>query len=151
MDSIDLRILHELERNGRQTNAELSQTIKLSQSACLRRVKALEDNGVIVGYTAVVDPDKIDRGTLIVITATIQKADRSTIDRLKHAVQERGEVVFCALMMSNPDLVMHVRVKDVTEFEALYLDHLAELPGVTRLNSQLAIDIIVQQAPVPAL
>ncbi len=150
MDSIDNRILYELARDGRQTNADLSDRIGLSASACLRRVKTLEESGVITGYTAVVDPDMLGRGTLIVIKGSFEKADRATIEAFREAVRQRPEVVFCALMLSSPDLVMHVRVKNIAEYEVLFLDHLSVLPGITRLESQLVIELIVQQAPVTA-
>jgi Lrp/AsnC family transcriptional regulator, leucine-responsive regulatory protein len=150
MDAIDDQIIYELARDGRQTNADLAARIGLSASACLRRVKTLEESGVIIGYTAVVNPTLVDRGTLMVIRGSFEKADRATIEQFRAAVRQRPEVVFCALMLSTPDLIMHVRVKDVQEFERLYLDHLAIIPGLTRLESQLVIEIITEQAPVAA-
>jgi Lrp/AsnC family transcriptional regulator, leucine-responsive regulatory protein len=151
VDGIDNRILYELARDGRQTNADLAERIGLSASACLRRVKTLEESGVITGYTAVVDPDLLGRGTMIIIKGSFEKADRATIEAFREAVRNRPEIVFCALMLSSPDLVMHLRVKDIAEYEKLYLDHLAVLPGITRLESQLVIERIIEQAPVTAM
>jgi Lrp/AsnC family transcriptional regulator, leucine-responsive regulatory protein len=150
VDTLDSQIIYELARDGRQTNSDLAARIGLSASACLRRVKTLEESGVIMGYTAVINPDMVDRGTMMVIRASFEKADRATIESFRAAVRNRPEVMFCALMLSTPDLIMHVRVKNVPEFEKLYLDHLATLPGVTRLESQLVIEIISHQAPVSA-
>jgi Lrp/AsnC family transcriptional regulator, leucine-responsive regulatory protein len=98
-----------------------------------------------------VNPDLLGRGTLIVIKGSFEKADRATIEAFREAVRQRPEVVFCALMLSSPDLVMHVRVKNIAEYEVLFLDHLSVLPGITRLESQLVIELIVEQAPVTAL
>jgi Lrp/AsnC family transcriptional regulator, leucine-responsive regulatory protein len=151
VDAIDDRILYELARDGRQTNADLAERIGLSASACLRRVKSLEESGVITGYTAVVDPEMLGRGTLIVIKGSFEKPDRVTIEAFREAVRKRPEVVFCALMLSSPDLVMHVRVQDIAEYERLFLDHLSVLPGITRLESQLVIEVIIETAPVTAL
>jgi Lrp/AsnC family transcriptional regulator, leucine-responsive regulatory protein len=150
VDALDNQIIYELARDGRQTNADLALRIGLSASACLRRVRTLEETGVISGYTAVINPEMVDRGTMIVIRGSFDKADRATIESFRAAVRKRPEVMFCALMLSSPDLIMHIRVKDVPEFEKLYLDHLSVLPGVTRLESQLVIETIIQQAPVPA-
>jgi Lrp/AsnC family transcriptional regulator, leucine-responsive regulatory protein len=151
VDSIDRRILYELARDARQTNADLADRIGLSASACLRRVRHLEESGAIRGYTAVIDPSEVDRGTLVIIQGSLERADRPTVERFKLAVAQRTEIVFCALMLSRPDVMMHVRVKDMAEYETLYLDVLALLPGITRLESQLVIDIVTEQAPVTAV
>jgi Lrp/AsnC family transcriptional regulator, leucine-responsive regulatory protein len=150
MDQIDRRILYELARDGRQTNAELSERIGLSQSATLRRVRQLEDDRVITAYTAVLDPDKVGRGTFVIVQGTLERSDRATLERFKESVAKRPEIVFVALLLSKPEILMHVRVNTMAEYEALYLDHISVLPGLGNAQSQLVIDIITQAAPVPA-
>jgi Lrp/AsnC family transcriptional regulator, leucine-responsive regulatory protein len=150
VDRIDSSILYELARDGRQTNAELADRVGLSQSATLRRVRQLEDTGVIVGYTAVLDPEKVGRGTLILVRASLDRTDRTTVERFREAIRQRPEVVFVALLLSKPDVIMHVRVGTMAEYEALYLDHLSTMPGLVGLESQLVIDIITEMAPAPA-
>ena len=123
MDRIDNAILDQLEVDGRLTNAELAERVRLSPSACLRRVRALEAAGVIAGYHAVVDPAARDRGFQVLVYTTLMLRNRETIAAFEAAVVELDEVVECHRMFGDPDYVIRVAVAE----HAVALDDRVEL------------------------
>ena len=103
MDAIDHAILSQLQADGRLTNADLAERVRLSPSACLRRVRALEKAGVIAGYHAVVDPAALDRGFQVLVYTTLLVRNRETIAAFEHAVVTLDEVLECHRMFGDPD------------------------------------------------
>ena len=149
MDRIDNAILDQLEVDGRLTNAELAERVRLSPSACLRRVRALEASGVIAGYHAVIDPDARDRGFQVLVYTTLLLRNRETIAAFEAAVAELDAVVECHRMFGDPDYVIRVAVADVNAYERFLIDTFADLPGVARMTSQFAMKTIKAAGPLP--
>ena len=149
MDRLDHAILDQLEVDGRLTNAELAERVRLSPSACLRRVRALEASGVIAGYHAVVDPAALDRGFQVLIYTTLLVRNRDTIAAFEQAVVALDEVVECHRMFGDPDYVIRVAVADVEAYERFLIDTFADLPGMARMTSQFAMKTIKAAGPLP--
>lgn len=142
MDDIDRAIIDHLRRDGRLTNVELADRVGLSPSPCLRRVRQLEASGVITGYTAVVDPSAIGRSYEPLVWVTLSRVTRESMTEFEEAVQAIDEVVEAMRMMGQPDYLLRVATADANSFEALYMDHLARLPHVQTLTSQLAMKTV---------
>jgi Lrp/AsnC family leucine-responsive transcriptional regulator len=149
MDRIDDAILDQLEVDGRLTNAELAERVRLSPSACLRRVRALEAAGVIAGYHAVIDPAARDRGCQVLVYTTLMLRNRETIAAFEAAVVELEAVVECHRMFGDPDYVIRVAVADVNAYERFLIDTFADLPGVARMTSQFAMKTIKAAGALP--
>jgi len=149
MDDLDHAILTHLQADGRLTNAELAERVRLSPSACLRRVRALEAAGVIAGYHAVVDPAAVDRGFQVLVYTTLLVRNRDTIAAFEHAVVALDEIVECHRMFGDPDYVIRVAVADVEAYERFLIDTFADLPGMARMTSQFAMKTIKAAGPLP--
>ena len=142
MDALDRAIVVQLERNARLTNVELAALVGLSPSPCLRRVRHLERSGVIAGYQARIDPEVAGRGFEVVVLIDMMLKDRATVIAFEERVGELAEVVECRRMFGVPDYLLWVAVSDQVAYEAFLIDHLADLPGVARLTSQLTMKLV---------
>jgi Lrp/AsnC family transcriptional regulator, leucine-responsive regulatory protein len=149
MDRLDDAILSHLQADGRLTNADLAARVRLSPSACLRRVRALEAAGVIAGYHAVVDPAAIERGFQVLVYTTLTMRNRDTIAAFEDAVVALDEVVECHRMFGDPDYVIRIAVRDVDAYERFLIDTFADLPGMARMTSQFAMKTIKAAGPLP--
>jgi Lrp/AsnC family leucine-responsive transcriptional regulator len=142
MDPLDRAIIHQLERDGRLSNVELAERVRLSPSACLRRVRNLEQSGVITGYCAVIDPSAVGRAFQITVHATLMMRNRTTIETFEAAVVELDEVLECRRMYGDPDYLMRVAVADAEAYEQFLMNVLADLPGLARMTSQFTMKTI---------
>ena len=149
MDSIDRAILNQLQRDGRVANNELAARVGLSPSPCLRRVRNLEASGTITGYAALLDRLAIGCSYEPLVWVTLSAVNRSSMDEFEAAVHEIPEVVESLRMMGQPDYLLRVVTADPEAFEALYIDHLANLPGVQALTSQLAMKVVKRTHVLP--
>ena len=149
MDAIDRAILVELQRNARLTNLELADRIGLTASPCLRRVRQLEASGVIRGYTALIAPAAIGRSYEPLVWVTLSRVTRESLSEFEQAVQEIDDIVEAMRMMGQPDYLLRVATADADSFEALYMDHLASLPHVQTLTSQLAMKTVKRTHLLP--
>jgi Lrp/AsnC family transcriptional regulator, leucine-responsive regulatory protein len=151
VDAIDRAIIDQLQRNGRLTNVELAERVGLSPSPCLRRVRQLEASGVITGYTAVVDRDAVGRSYEPLVWVTLSQVTRESMTEFEEAVQAIDDVVEVMRMMGQPDYLLRVATAGADAFEALYMDHLARLPHVQTLTSQLAMKTIKRTHAAPSV
>jgi Lrp/AsnC family leucine-responsive transcriptional regulator len=142
VDDIDRAIIDQLQRDGRLTNLELSERVGLSPSPCLRRVRHLEATGVIRGYTALVDPRAVGRAYEPLVWVTLSEVTRESMTAFENAVDAIADVVEVMRMMGQPDYLLRIATADADSFEALYMDHLARLPHVQTLTSQLAMKTV---------
>ncbi len=149
MDSIDRSILYQLQLDGRQQNNALADRIGLSPSPCLRRVRQLEADGVIEGYTALLDRRAVGCGYEALVWVTLDKVTRESMTAFESAVQRLDAVVEVLRMMGQPDYLMRVVASDADAFEAVYIDHLAELPHVKTLTSQSAMKVVKRTHVLP--
>ena len=139
MDQIDHAIIGELQRNGRLTNIELADRVGLTPSPCLRRVKVLEQSGIIRGYAAIIDSAAIGRAYEPLVWVTLAKVTRDSLSEFELAVEAIDDVVEAMRMMGQPDYLLRIQTANAETFEALYMDHLAALPHVQTLTSQMAM------------
>ena len=148
LDATDRIILAELQRDGRSTHAALAEIAHLSPSACLRRVRRLEDEGVIAGYVARLDRESVGLGTTVFIEISLNSQHEDLLDEFEEAVRQVPEVVSCYLMAGNSDYLVKVAVADVADYERIHRTHMARLPGVSNLRTSFALRAVAEDAPV---
>ncbi len=139
LDAIDLRILAELQRDGRLSHQELSERVGLSPTPCARRVRQLQDDGYVTGYTALLDEAKLGFGFSVFVSV---KLDRQVDDRLvsfEQAVARCPEVVDCWLMTGSRDYLLRIAVSGLEEYERFLTGRLTKVPGVASLESSIPI------------
>ncbi|WP_409468065.1 Lrp/AsnC family transcriptional regulator [Streptomyces sp. HC307] len=139
LDALDREILFHLRQDGRLTNVELAKRVGLTPPPCLRRVKRLEEAGVIAGYRAVIDPEAVGRGLEVLIDVEIYAQDRKTVEEFEHTVASYEEVVEFRRMYGRPDYFVRVAVADHAAYEAFLTEKLSGLPAVLRLQSHLTM------------
>ncbi len=149
MDDIDRKILAELQRDGRLTATELASRVGLTLSPCHRRLRALEQSGVIADYRAHLDADAVGLGFRALVFVTMAVADRTTVDLFEQAVVDISHVLTAQRLFGSPDYLLHVIARDLTEFQQVYDERLATLPGVQRLNSTLVMKTLVEDRLLP--
>jgi DNA-binding Lrp family transcriptional regulator len=134
--------LRHLLEDGRLSNVELAQRVGLTPSPCLRRVRALEESGAIRGYRAQIDPAALGRGFEVWVHIDMAVKNRATITEFETRTNELPEVVECWRMFGAPDYLVRVAVANAQEYERFYIDRLADLPGVVRMNSQFMMKVV---------
>lgn len=149
MDSIDRKILAELQRDGRLTITELAAKVGLSISPCHRRLRELERSGVIRGYRAVVDAQAVGLTFEALLFVTMRQEDRDTLLGFEQAVAEIPNVVQAQRLFGDPDYLLRILTTDLTAYQRLEDDVLATLPGVQRLTSTLVMKRVVQDRAIP--
>lgn len=148
-DSIDHRILHVLQRRGRMSNAELSDHVNLSPSACHRRVQRLEAEGYIRDYVALLDARKIGRATTVFVEITLSGQTDEVLDAFEKAVARVPDVLECHLMAGTADYLLKVVVADTEHFAQVHRRHLATLPGVAQMQSSFALRTVFRTTALP--
>ncbi|CAG6392086.1 Leucine-responsive regulatory protein [Actinacidiphila cocklensis] len=136
LDRIDRDILFHLQRDGRLTNVELAQRVGLTPPPCLRRVKRLEESGVIAGYRARVNPEAIGRGLEVTVSIEVSVSDLKTLEGLEAAIAGYEEVVEFRRLFGTPDYHLRVLVADYAAYEAFEFRKLIGIPGIARVISQ---------------
>jgi DNA-binding Lrp family transcriptional regulator len=149
MDAIDRDILRSLQENGRMTNLELAKAVGLSPTPTLRRVRELERSGAIRGYRAIVDPEAVERSFQVLVWVDLVQGTRETIEAFESALLEIPDVIEAQRLFGEPDYLLRVAVRDSTEYEQLYTNRLAALPGVRKARSQIAMKTIRQGLALP--
>lgn len=145
MDSVDRAILFQLQQDGRLSNVDLSARVGLSPTPCLRRVRNLEEAGIIQGYHADLDPTAIGRGFQVLVHANMMVKDQSTIEAFEDQVRELPEIIECRRMFGDPDYVIWVATTDTDTYERFYMTQLTNLPGVARMNSQMTMKTVKER------
>ncbi|MEU5387161.1 Lrp/AsnC family transcriptional regulator [Kitasatospora cineracea] len=147
LDAIDRDILFHLARDGRLTNVELARRVGLTPPPCLRRVKRLEESGVITGYRATVDPEAVGRGLEVLVDVEIYAQDRKSFQEFEDTVSSYPEVVEFRRLYGRPDYFVRVAVADHAAYETFLTEKLSGLPAVLRLESHLTMKRIKPDAP----
>lgn len=154
LDRTDLRILDILQREGRLTNLELAERVSLSPSPCLRRVKRLEESGLIRGYVALLEPARLGLELLAFLNVKLEKrapvrGGRLAFDDFRDAVQGWPEVVACHSTSGDADYLMQVRVENLAHFTRFVMETLLRHPGVTDVRSSFALERIKDTTALP--
>lgn len=142
-DATDVAILEILQEDGRITNADLAARVSLSASACLRRVRRLEDDGVIDRYVALVRTESVGRPTSVFVEISLSSQREEELDAFEDAIRATPEVMECHLMAGDADYLVKVQCADVADYERIHRHYLAVLPGVTRLRTSFALRTVL--------
>lgn len=142
VDSIDRLILNELQTDGRVSHAELADRVGLSTSACHRRVRRLEAEGVIAGYVMILDTEAIGRDLDVFVEVSLRSQSRESLRQFESEVGDCPELLSCHLVAGDADYLLHLAVKDHRDFERIYNRYLSQFTGVARLRSSFAIRTI---------
>lgn len=145
LDSIDRRILKELQQEGRQSHQELSEKVNLSPSPCARRIKRLEDAGFIRGYSAQIDEEKMGFGFSIFVSVKLDQQIDNRLERFENSIKLYSEVVDCWLMTGGFDYLLRVAVADLSEFERFLTSRLTKVEGVASIESSIPIRRVKEQ------
>ena len=149
LDKFDRSILSELQRDGRISNVQLANNVNLSESACLRRVRALETNGLIDRYVALLNQAQAGLSGNVFVHIALHREEQSELAAFEAAVQNIPEVMECYLMTGEFDYLLRVVVSDMADFERLHNESLTRLPGVARVNSSVAIRTVTKTTELP--
>lgn len=149
IDATDARILMVLQRRGRISNADLSDEVNLSPSACHRRVQRLEQAGIIRDYVALLDPRKLDRPTLVFVEITLSAQAEEVLDAFEREVARIPDVLECHLMAGTADYLLKVIARDTEDFARIHRRYLARLPGVAQMHSSFALRTVRQTTALP--
>ena len=149
LDAIDRRILDRLQRNGRMANVDLAREVGLSPSPCLRRVRDLEDAGVIDRYAAVLDPKAVGLTLSVFVQVTLERQIETALEAFERIVATRPEVMECYLMTGDADYLLRVVVADVSAYEQFLKNQLTRIPGVASIKSSFALNRVKYETALP--
>ncbi|HWH39937.1 MAG TPA: Lrp/AsnC family transcriptional regulator [Usitatibacter sp.] len=145
----DRRLLDLLQRDGNLTNLELAEKVSLSPSACLRRVRALEEAGVIRRYVAIVDPKRVGLGLMAFVNVKLEKRGRTPADGFARAVKDWPEVLACHSLTGDMDYLLRVHVENLDHFSRFVMDSLLKHPGVLDVKSSFVLEEVKETTALP--
>jgi Lrp/AsnC family transcriptional regulator, leucine-responsive regulatory protein len=148
-DRVDRAIVRVLQRDGRIANVDLADAVSLSPSACLRRVKALEASGIILGYHAEVSRARAGLGLTVFIGLRVSGHSQETSSDLERRLLAIPAVVACYLTSGNDDFLVEAAVPDLAGYEQLLLGQILAIPAVVEAHSTFAIRTVLSGGPVP--
>ena len=149
MDKYDKLILVALQEDGRMSNVQLAQRVNLSESACLRRVRALEESGMISRYAALLSQNEAGLPGNVFVQIGLHREVESELSAFEDAVRGIPEVMECYLMSGEFDYLLRVVVADMADFERIHKTELTRLPGVARVNSSFGIRTVQRKTQLP--
>jgi len=149
IDKVDRAILHELQLDGKLTNARLAERVHLSESACLRRVKILEEAGVIERYAMIVNQAAVGIPGNVFVEITLSRQQREDLDIFEESVRQVPEVMECYLMSGDFDYLLRIVVVDAADYERIHHESLTRLPGVTRVRSSFTLRTVAKRTEIP--
>ncbi len=148
LDATDRRILAALQREGRVTNAELSERVNLSPSACHRRVQRLEQDGYIAGYVALLDMRRLGRPTTVFVEITLQGQTEELMDAFEREVARLPDLLECHLMAGSADYLLKIIARDSEDYSRIHRQYLSRLPGVAQMQSSFALRTVVRTTAI---
>ncbi|MDG1429944.1 MAG: Lrp/AsnC family transcriptional regulator [Paracoccaceae bacterium] len=149
LDEIDRKILKVLQKKGRLSNADLSDKVNLSASACHRRVQRLEEDGFIKGYVALLDARKMGLPTTVFVEITLQAQADEVLEAFETAVSRIPDVLECHLMAGTADYILKVVAENTDDFARIHRQYLTRLPGVAQMQSSFALRTVFKTTAMP--
>ncbi|MCD0416596.1 Lrp/AsnC family transcriptional regulator [Rubrivivax sp. JA1024] len=149
LDAIDRAILQELQIDGRLSNVDLAQRVHLSPSACLRRVKALEEQGVVDRYVALLNPRAIGRHGTSYTIVNLESTQPGKLEAFEQAVKDTPEILDCFYVAGANDYLVRFTYRDAEDLERFHAEVLPRLPGVVRSNSMLVLRTVKKTSALP--
>jgi Lrp/AsnC family leucine-responsive transcriptional regulator len=150
MDEIDARIITELQRDGRLSVTDLSERVGLTPTPCARRLRRLEEDGVITGYAAQVDAARLGFALTVFVFVELERQSHETLERFEAAIRRFDEVVECHLMTGTRDILLKVMCADLEAFDRFLEDGLLRVPGIRSTRSSFSLRTMVSRAPTLA-
>ncbi|HYC06097.1 MAG TPA: Lrp/AsnC family transcriptional regulator [Azospirillaceae bacterium] len=152
LDRIDLAILKALLEDARRSHVELSSCVPLSPTAVARRLRALEEQGLIDGYRADLNLARLGLGVTIVVKITLKEQNADSYAAFEAAVVTRPAVIACLFMSGSDDYVLHVKARDMQDYESIHKTQLLTLPGVAHIQSNFVMrEVLRRAAPLSAV
>ncbi|MEQ5774581.1 MULTISPECIES: Lrp/AsnC family transcriptional regulator [unclassified Thalassospira] len=148
-DAIDRNILREIQEDGRISMVELADKVGLSVSPCLRRLRKLEESGVIRKYVALLDPSHLHLGVNVFVTVSLTQHDEPSLRRFETAVQQHPEIVDCYAMVGNQDYMMRIVVQDPAAYQRFLSEVMMKLPGVANIKSSFTLHEVKNSTRLP--
>ncbi|MAB41132.1 MAG: AsnC family transcriptional regulator [Pseudomonadales bacterium] len=149
LDNLDRRILDALQRNAKLSNVQLAEEVGLSPSPCLRRVRLLEEAGVIRGYHAQLDRSKAGLGLTVFVGVKVERHHDESANAFRAAVIDLPEVISCHVVSGESDFLLQVVLPDLASYEDFLFSTLLKLPAVSDIRSNFAISTVKSQTAVP--
>ena len=149
LDTIDRRILENLQDDARMRNVDLAGKVGLSPSPCLRRVVNLEQTGVIRGYATLLDAEAVGLPVSIFVSVTLEKQIERALKVFEKHIRARPEVMECYLMTGDADYLLRVVTSDLAAYEKFLLEHLTRIPGVASIKSSFALKQVAYRTALP--
>jgi Lrp/AsnC family transcriptional regulator, leucine-responsive regulatory protein len=147
-DSADRRILRELQKDGRLSNARLAERVGLSAAACWQRTRRLFETGVIRAVRAQIDPASVDRRVLVVIGVVLDRSTPDSFAQFERAVSGLEEILDCHLVAGEVDYFLRVRMRDLAAFNRFHADTVISLPGVRQVRTFFVLSEVKSDTPL---
>ena len=149
MDSLDKKIVFELQKNGRSSNFEIAEKVGLSPSPCLRRIKNLEKKKVISGYTAIVDEELFGYPVTAFVSVRLENQTDGTLKKFEEGISTLVEVVDCWLVTGNRDYLLRVVAENLKTYEKFMREDLTKIKGIASIETNFALGSVKTQQPLP--
>ncbi|MEM4989211.1 Lrp/AsnC family transcriptional regulator [Collimonas sp. H4R21] len=149
LDTIDLNILTLLQQNGRISNQDLAEQVFLSPSSCLRRVRILEETGIISRYSAVLSPEKLGLELDVFVQVTMRRDVESWHENFMQALQDYPEVVGSYIITGDANYLLRVKARNLKHYSAFVLEKLYKIPGVQDIRSNIVLQAIKETYELP--
>ena len=149
LDEYEKKILRELQRNAKQTTAEIAEKVGLSPSPCWRRISRMERDGVILGHVALVDRRAVGLNAHIFAQVKLNAHGRANLDEFSAAIGAFPEVLDAYVLMGTTDFMLRIVAEDIDAYERFFFDSLSKLPGVQEINSTVALSHIKSSNELP--
>ncbi|WP_081334347.1 Lrp/AsnC family transcriptional regulator [Burkholderia diffusa] len=149
LDAIDRRILRALQRNSNQTNAQVAEEAGLSPTPCLRRVRLLEEQGVIDAYVALLNPAAVELRFTAFVRVTLERQDKTTVERFAREMEQAPQVLECHLMAGSYDYLLRVIAKDLDDYQRFQMETLTQIEGVRNVETEIPLKRIKQTVRLP--
>lgn len=150
LDETDHKILHLLQNNSRMTNSELAETVNLSPSPCIRRVRQLEESGVIQRYVTLLNPAAMGLPISVFVNISLEKQSNENLKVFEETINNYPEVMECYLMTGGADYLLRVVLSDLEDYEHFLRDKLTMIPGVSNIQSSLALKQVHYKTELPS-
>ena len=149
LNETDKRILNQLQANARITNTDLAREVGLSPSPCLRRVRDLEQTGIIDRYVALLNPSAVGLPVSVFVQVTLERQVEKALESFEAAVMKRPEVMECYLMTGDADYLLRVVVASIDDYERFLVTELTTIPGVASIRSSFALKQVAFRTNLP--
>ena len=149
MDYIEYKLLNSLQKNARLTNLELAKQVGLSASPCLRRVKSLEESGVITGYSAIINQNKVDLSVNVFVQVSLERQSEDRLQIFEEKIMEYREVMEAYLMTGEADYLLRIVVKDLQAYEKFLKDNLTKIKGIASIRSYFSLKQVTRKYNLP--